>query len=249
MGNAYKRLYPELAVGGFTRDDKTVDFYSRIGALLTPESVVVDFGAGRGGFLDDSPSYVRSLQLLKGRVSRVIGIDIDPVVLENPSVDEAQVWTPGDPVELPDASVDVIVSDYTFEHIDDPGLVLPELKRIVKPGGWICARTPNRWGYIALSARAVPNRHHARVVARVQPGREAQDVFPTRYRLNTLKAVRQAFPEPEWEVFGYTVNGEPVYFGNSRVLIYGVHALSKVLPQRLGAMYMFFIRKADTGTR
>ena len=41
-------MYPEVAAGGFTRHDGFVDFYVRVGALLTGESRVLDFGAGRG---------------------------------------------------------------------------------------------------------------------------------------------------------------------------------------------------------
>ncbi|MDN5893794.1 MAG: class I SAM-dependent methyltransferase [Nocardioides sp.] len=248
MSNPLKRLYPEIEVGGYSRDDKTAEFYGRINALLTPESVVVDFGAGRGGFMDDPDSYLRRLQLIRGRVARVVGIDIDPIVKENPSVDEAQVWQPGERIDLPDESVDLVFSDYTFEHVDDPSLVVPELQRILKPGGWICARTPNKWGYIALGARMVPNKMHARVLERLQPARAERDVFPTRYRMNTLGALRQQFPERWWKVTGYTVNGEPVYFGSSRVLIYGVYGVSKLLPQKLGAMCMFFVQKRRVGT-
>jgi SAM-dependent methyltransferase len=236
-------LFPETAVGGYSRVDGTVDFYSRVNALLRPEDLVVDFGAGRGGFLDEPDSYRQSLRTFKGKVRRVVGVDVDDVVLKNPTVDDALVWQPGTRIELEDDSVDLVVSDFTFEHIEDPSLVVPELRRILKPGGWVCARTPNRWGYIAIGARMVPNRWHARVLERVQPGRQARDVFPTRYELNTMKAVRRAFPEPGWDVYGYTSNSEPAYFANSRVMISAIHGLSQLLPQRLGAIYMFFIRK------
>jgi SAM-dependent methyltransferase len=237
-------LFPEIAAGGYTRLDKSVDFYGRINALVTPESVVVDFGAGRGGFMDEPDSYARRLRLLKGRVRKVIGVDVDPVVMENSSVDVAMVWQPGAALDIPDESVDVVLSDFTFEHIDDPIPVKNELERILKPGGWICARTPNRWGYIALGARLIPNRWHAHALRRLQPHREERDIFPTRYRLNSLRAVREFFPTPGWEVYGYTVAGEPSYFGSSRLLIYSVYGLSKILPQRLGPIYLFFIRKA-----
>ncbi|MGH3414191.1 MAG: class I SAM-dependent methyltransferase [Marmoricola sp.] len=244
MQSALRQLFPEWHVGGFTRVDSNLAFYSRVQALIDPESVVVDFGAGRGQFLEEPPSYRRDLQTLKGKGRRVIGIDIDPVVLENKSVDEAQVWQPGTRIDLPDGSVDVIVSEATFEHIDDPAQVVREFERILKPGGWVCARTPNRWGYIAVGARLVPNRLHARVLDHLQPGREDKDIFPTRYRMNTLGHVRRWFPSPRWEVFGYTVNAEPAYFANSRFFIYLVYGVTKVLPQRLGTHYLFFIRKA-----
>lgn len=247
MTEPLRRLYPEIAAGGFSRENKNLEFYSRVNALLTPESVVVDFGAGRGGFMDEPDSYLRRLRLFRGRVARVIGVDIDPVVEQNPSVDQAIVWQPGSPIDLPDASVDVVVSDFTFEHIDEPEIVAAELDRIVRPGGWICARTPNRWGYIAIGASLVPNRWHARALKRLQPGQRAErDVFPTRYRMNTRGVIRRLFPEPRWAVYAYTMNGEPVYFGRSRVLIYGVYAVSRLLPQRLGSTYLFFVHKQES---
>ena len=245
VSHPMNRLFPETAVGGYSRVDHFVDFYGRVNSLLTPESVVVDFGAGRGGFMDEPDSYLRSLRLFKCNERRVIGIDVDPVVKENQSVDEAQVWEPGTPIDLPNASVDVVVSDFTFEHVDDPSLVVPELDRIVKPGGWICARTPNRWGYIAIGATIVPNRWHARVLSRLQPGRQERDIFPTRYRLNTMSAVRRQFPAPTWEVYGYTSNGQPAYAGKSGAMYYLTYHVMRLLPQRLGAIYLFFIRKAD----
>lgn len=244
MTRVLERLYPEQRAGGFSRADGTVAYYSRVNALLQPDHVVVDFGAGRGGIGDETPSYRRDLQILRGRVKKVIGIDVDPVVLENPTVDEAVVWVPGTPIGLPDASVDLIVSEYTFEHVEDPAEVARELERILKPGGWICARTPNKWGYIALGARVVPNGLHARALTRLQPGRQERDVFPTRYRMNTLRSVRRWFPEPSFDVLGYTIESEPNYFGNSRIMIYAMYGLMKMLPQRLGSMYLFFIQKS-----
>lgn len=250
MSDPLSRLYPEIAVGGFSRDNKNLEFYSRVDALLAPDAVVVDFGAGRGGFTEEPDSYLRRLRTLRGRVARVIGVDVDPVVTQNPSVDEAIVWDPHAAIDLPDASVDVVVSDFTFEHVEDPAPVAAELDRILKPGGWICARTPNRWGYIALGARLVPNRLHARALRRLQPGRRAErDVFPTRYRMNTRGTIRRLFPTPRWEVYAYTMNGEPVYFGRSWLLVYAVYGLSRLLPQRLGATYLFFCRKQEPGER
>ncbi|MGN6250451.1 MAG: class I SAM-dependent methyltransferase [Marmoricola sp.] len=242
IDRAWQRLYPEHAAGGYGRGDATVQFYGRVDALLRPDHVVVDFGAGRGQPFDGPVTYGQRLQTLRGRVAKVIGVDIDPVVKQNPSLDEALVWTPGLPIDLPDGSVDVIVSDYTFEHIDDPEAVAAEFERILKPGGWVCARTPNRRGFIAVGARIVPNAAHGRWLRRLQPGRQVRDVFPTRYRLNTLGQVRGVFARPTWEVHGFAT-GEPAYVGESPVLTYLLFGMLRVLPMRLQPMYLFFIRK------
>lgn len=249
MSDPIRRLFPETAAAGYSRADATVEFYVRVNALLRPDSVVVDFGAGRGLFMEDPVPFRRNLRMFKGRAHQVIGVDVDPVVKENESVDRAIVWEPGTPIELPDASVDLVVSDVTFEHIDDPELVVTELERIVKPGGWVCARTPNRWGYIAIAARLVPNHWHARILSRLQANRQERDVFPTRYRLNTLAAVRREFAAPAWEVHGYAATGEPGYAGRSRLLTGLVYGIMRRLPRRFGEMYFFFIRRTGADAR
>lgn len=243
-----KRLFPELAVGGYTRIDHAVDFYVRVDALLTPDSVVVDFGAGRGRVVEEPDTFRRRIRIFKGRVRRVIGVDVDPVVLANRSVDQAVVWRQGTPIDLPDESIDLVVSDFTFEHIEDPAPVEQELGRILKPGGWICARTPNRWGYIAVAARLIPRRWHTAVLSHTQSWREGRDIFPTRYRLNTRRAVRRAFPAPTWEVYAYTTTGEPTYTGRWAWSYYLSYQLMRLLPQRFREMHLFFLRKsASTG--
>jgi 2-polyprenyl-3-methyl-5-hydroxy-6-metoxy-1,4-benzoquinol methylase len=54
---------------------------------------------------------------------------------------------------FPNETFDLVVSDSTFEHVSDAEQVASELDRVLKPGGWICARTPNRHGYVALLNR------------------------------------------------------------------------------------------------
>ena len=237
------RLYPEHVVGGYSRVDGAVDFYARIDALLRPDMRVVDFGAGRGVYLDEAPTYRQRLMHLRGRVAEVVGVDIDEAVHENPGLDTAHVVAPGERTPLADASVDLVVSDHTFEHIDDPAFVAGELDRILKPGGWICARTPNKRGYIATAARVVPNRLHTRVLEKAQPLRLPEDVFPTRYHLNTPAQVRAHFPEPAWTLYCYTVNAEPAYFGRSLTAWRAVNVVNRLLPQRFGATWLFYLHK------
>jgi len=149
----------------------------------------------------------------------VIGVDVDEAVLRNPRLDEAHVFD-GRRIPLPDASVDIVVSDHVFEHIDDPAGMAAELDRILKPGGWICARTPSSTSFIALGARLVPNRLHAKVLRRIQPNstREDEDVFPTRYRLNSKRALKRYFPPSRWQHFSHYWDGEPAYnFGSVAV--------------------------------
>jgi SAM-dependent methyltransferase len=236
------RLYPEVRAGGFSRFDGAVQFYQRVNALLDGDDVILDFGAGRAHWADPGANEARrKLRDLRGRVKRVIGVDVDDAVLTNPVVSEAHVIEPSGRIPLDDACVDVIVSDYTFEHVSEPAAVAAELDRVLVPGGWICARTPNKWGYIGLGARLVPNERHVRALGRLQPHRKAEDVFPVRYRLNTAGAIRAAFPGYEHVVYGWSA--EPAYAGTSPLAWRAFQVLDAVSPPSLRATFMVFLRK------
>lgn len=83
-----ERFYPEAKFGGFTDIDGTVAFYNRINALLEPSFVVLDVGCGRGAFNEDLVPLRRDLRILKGKVAKVIGIDVDRDAADNPSLDD-----------------------------------------------------------------------------------------------------------------------------------------------------------------
>lgn len=189
-----RAVYPEIGAGGYSRCDGSVDFYSRVSALVEPDMTVLDFGAGRGGPFADTRSKFRSqIGILKGRVKRIVGVDIDDAVLENPFMDETHVIDPAAPLPFADNTFDLIYSDWVLEHVATPEQFEREAHRVLKPGGWFCARTPNRWGLTGLATNLVPNSLHVRVLAHLQPGREARDVFPTTYRLNSRSRLRRYF--------------------------------------------------------
>ena len=44
--NIEANWFPEVGAGGFTSLDGTIEFYTRINALLAPDMAVLDFGGG-----------------------------------------------------------------------------------------------------------------------------------------------------------------------------------------------------------
>lgn len=212
----FESFFPEARFGGFSRLDGTVAFYSRVQALLQPDMTVVDFGCGRGAYRDDPVALRRQMRIFKGKVARVIGIDVSRAGQENPFLDEFRPLV-GDRWPLPDGSVDLIVSDHVMEHLPDPPAFFAEARRVLSVGGHLCLRTPNRWSYVALASRLVPDRAHTQVLARVKGPIGEQDVFPTLYRCNTIPAIRKAMRVHGFHpaVFGYAP--EPSYLAFSAV--------------------------------
>ena len=241
-----QKLYPEVAAGGYTRHDGFIDFYQRVNALLTPTSEVLDFGAGRGNWVDINVSdYHRRLRDLQKVAAKVDGCDVDPVVLENETLDDRQVITPGAPLPYADASYDLVVADYVMEHVTAehaPG-VASELHRILRPGGWFAARTPNKWGIIGIGARAVPNDLHVRVLEKLQPGRRAEDVFPVQYAMNTRRDLKRLFPAERWNLSVYGHASEPQYMGTSEAAWRVASFVDRITPPRALPTLMVFVQK------
>lgn len=238
-----RRVYREANVSGFPHNDQEVAFYTQVAALLRPDDVLLDFGAGRGEFMDTDPSRYRvRLQNFRGRCAHVDGCDPDAVVLENPTLDAAAVIAMGEPLPYSDNRFDMIVSRYVFEHIADPQWAAAELLRVLKPGGWICAMTPNKFGYVALASRMIPNRLHSRALSRVQPGRAAKDIFPTVYRLNRPSAVRRHFGHSA-DIYHYSTSAVPSYHFGSLALMRLEQLVHRLTPPMFNVGLRFFIRK------
>ena len=154
-------------------------FERAVEARLSADAVLLDAGAGR---------TVPVLRKYLGRARRLIGIELVeftdvPAGIETYNTDLAHL-------PLPDGVVDIIISRSVFEHLADPQPVYAEFSRVLRPGGVVIFLTANMWDYGTLIARLVPNRFHARIVAKVE-GRAAEDTFPTEYRTNTRRDVER----------------------------------------------------------
>lgn len=239
-----RAYYPESGISGYTSVDGTVEFYGRINSILTDSMSVLDFGAGRAAWLqDDYSDYRKNLRRLQGRVARLVGCDVDSAISQNESVDEKIQIRMGDKLPFEDDTFDVIISDYVFEHISDPNAVASEFLRILKPGGWICARTPNKYSYVSILTRLIKNRVHARILRFAQPERKDIDVFPTTFRLNSKRDIAKYFTAENFDSFSYRYEAEPAYHFNSKLVFALMLTVNRLLPEVLKANLFVFLRK------
>ena len=238
-------FYPESRFAGFTQIDGTIAFYSRVQALVRTDSVVVDFGCGRGAYAEDPVPFRRDLRIFKGRARHVIGLDANPEAAENPFLN-AFYRLEGPRWPLDDSSADVCICDNVLEHLPEPAAFFHEARRVLKPGGVVCIRTPNRWNYIALLSRMIPNSSHAGVLSKAKPGLQEKDVFPTLYRCNSLSAVRRALKTEGFEAVVYGYEAEPSYLSFSKIA-YALGVLhQRIAPGVLKPAIFAFGRKIST---
>ena len=80
---------------------------------------------------------------------RVLGVDIDEKTVASARERYAHVpnvdFQTGDAhsIDAPDASVDCVLAFEMIEHVDDPERVIAEIRRVLRPTGFLLVSTPN----------------------------------------------------------------------------------------------------------
>lgn len=115
---------------------------------LSPDDRVLEAGCGLG-------AEARRLAGLVGPTGGVVGLDASRAILgraaatEGPSVS----WVQADAVKLPfaDGVFAACRVERMLQHVDDPGAVVAELARVVRPGGTVVALEPD-WGMFVVDS-------------------------------------------------------------------------------------------------
>ncbi len=224
-------------VGGYSVNDGTIDFYSRINCLIKDDSEVLDFGAGRGAWIEKDNIFKKKTRSLKGKVKRICACDLDKDVYLNQTVDEILDMKDGKVIS-PDASFDIIIADFVLEHIEDPINFIEEINRLLKPGGWFCARTPHKYNLISIFNKLIPKKVHNLILRFVQPNRKEIDIFPAYYRLNTLKELKKYFLKFSDKSFIY--RSEPsYYFGKKFIYNFQIFLNNFLIDPLVGTLFVY----------
>lgn len=155
-------------------------FRQRVLKYLSAQTRCLDYGSGRGKVAQMN---------FKGIAGFMAGVDPEAAVFDNPFLDHAALLDlANNHIPHPDASFDVVFADNVMEHVEYPTAVLTEIARVLKPGGRLLVKTPNKWHYMPSIARFTPTWFH-RFYNRMR-GRKGTDTFPTQYRINTAADVR-----------------------------------------------------------
>ena len=223
--------------------DGTVEYYEKIRSYIKPNSLILDYGSGRGSwFYNDNDKKRRNLRDLRHNESRVIGVDVDDAVLTNPINHENYILT--DEWVRENASMfDLISADFVLEHLDDKKKFYNNINTLLKDDGVFCARTPHKYSYVALMNTLIPSLFHHHILKKAQPKRESIDVFKAYYRLNTLQDVDEIFNSYIDE--SYLFIPEPAYFVESRLLRYLLCCIHKFLPRFFSGQLFIFKKKVN----
>lgn len=244
-----QNLYPELRFSKFSRFDQRMIFFSLVRNLIDKDSIVLDFGAGRDKWGTIESGFKRSVTQLRGACAELVACDLDPVVLQNQAADRSLIIEAGKPLPFADAHFDLVYSWAVLEHVENPRPLFEELWRVIKPSGWLCAWTPNRFGYFAIGAQLIPDALHGWVLKRLinvgkKNARKETDVFPTFYRANTYRQI-QKLSKNRFDNHSFYTFGPPAYHANSRILARLIDCYNKAAPGFLKPYMMIFLQKPN----
>ena len=158
----------------------------------------------------------------------------------------------GEDLPLRDNCVDLIASEYVFEHIQNPLKVVEECARVLKPGGKLIVVTPNATSYFGLASKLSPFWFHVWYLACLM-NKPARDTFPTYYRFNTRKQVKQISRVTGLRVsYLETIVGPPIYTTPLPVLhllFIGIHKLLELPPLRRWGMRLVVVLEKAPGDK
>jgi SAM-dependent methyltransferase len=173
----FRRFYPDES-----KDCARV-FYSWVRQFTTRQTIMLNVGAG-------PPAERGPIRVFRGEIARVVGVDIDPAVISNTDLDEAQCISEDGVLPFPDGTFDIALGDWVMEHVKFPSLLLSEIQRVLRTGGSFFLRTPNKYHYVTLIARCTPYWFHKSVANWARGyAPEQHDPWPTYYRLNSRSKV------------------------------------------------------------
>jgi SAM-dependent methyltransferase len=108
---------------------------------------VGDFGCGF------QATYMRTV-LAQVRSATLVDISLADDLKSRPDVTAIEGTLPGILQDLPDQSLDVILSMSVLEHLWEPGQTLTHLRRLLRPGGVCAVNVPSWRGKRALEFSA-----------------------------------------------------------------------------------------------
>jgi ubiquinone/menaquinone biosynthesis C-methylase UbiE len=137
---------PESTDGAFTtRFDVIRRILADLGTPIRPEMKVMDFGCGEGGLVKAALAHGFD----------TYGCDLYDIEYSckwhsewgRAGTTDGRLRRIRNPYELPfdDSSIDVVISNEVFEHVQNYRQALAELRRVIRPGGFFLHAFPSRY--------------------------------------------------------------------------------------------------------
>jgi ubiquinone/menaquinone biosynthesis C-methylase UbiE len=196
----FQRWYPGFKDAGQRYQEILHDLVDR-------QTFVLDLGCGRMSLAAEQI----------GRAGLSVGLDPSlPDLIHNRDV-TYRVGGSGEELPFASSSLDLIVSQWTVEHLAQPQVVFNEMARVLRPGGRVVVFTTNANNYIPLVSRIMPDQMQEVLIERLLR-RPSHETFPTYFRANTRRSLDRLARGSGLVLEECTYVGNPFYFAFSPLL-------------------------------
>jgi len=135
---------------------------------------------------------------LVGPVAMLIGADVDERIKDHPLLTH-RVEALGGALPFREQTFDLVTANMVMEHIDRPQNFLADIRRVLRPNGRFLFHTPNILFWLTFIAYLTPDAIKKPIIWRLEQ-RPAEDVFPTRYTINTPWRIERLAAEAGFDV-------------------------------------------------
>lgn len=210
---------------------KPAEWYqSVVERLVTDQSKWVDIGGGHQIF----PSNPWLATELSQRCKLLVGVDPSDNLVKNEFVHE-KIQSTFEEACLTE-EFDLATLHMVAEHVEDPSKFCAALGKAIRPGGHVVILTPYKWSIASIVAALTPEKYHSVAVRSTSPLRVESDVFPTHYRLNTRRQLRNHLAAAGFEEVLFRHIADLSLFQRFRAVL-GIQLAAWRLFNRIGLRY------------
>lgn len=217
------KLYPEFKTGGYFFRKYLKDFANN-------NSVILDAGCGNSGILTEFKSIVKL----------IIGVDTNKKLLEENQIVNKKINANLENIPLDENSIEIVVSEFVLEHLQNPEDVFKEISRILKPGGVFIFLTPNILNPIMAFSKILPYSIHK--LLRLKLFKKEEETHRTYYRANSYRKLLKLGKLAGFQDCEISKAGNPDYLGFCKPLVLIAIIFEKIIDNKfLNIFKMYFV--------
>ena len=182
-----------------------------------------------------------SLRPVRRRAGHIVGVDPDPSIHDNPTLDERHCQTLEEYAGTGPEPCDLAFSVFVLEHVHDPTAFMHASSRVLKPGGVLMGLTVNMWHYFGLATWAATRAGVAdRLLPHLRPRDQVEHYhFATEYRLNTVRQMTRHLEASGFDTVEFRCWDLPsMYEPYLPAPVRGVAGLYNTAVYRIGSPYL-----------
>lgn len=212
----YQDLYKQINKNW---NDSVSIYKSLVTQNINSETVIMEAGCGFSNMYREEYK----------RAKKIIGVDISEDYLKmNDIIQEKIVSDLSDIPQVPDSSVDLIISSWVLEHLENPEAVFSEFSRVLRKGGKVIFITPNALNYVVAINKIIPHWFRVKVATKLG-GKLTVEPMKTFYRANTVGKLNRLMKQNGLSAEKLVLNGDPTYIAINKFFFYIGVFLEKIM--------------------